>query len=351
MFDQDYYALRLVSLTGSEKWTPPDQGLCFVFNKRGTGQYSWGSLIRPLQPGDLLVLEGSREAKVGVAKGAEIIFWSFSMRLEHLIPLFGGNEISLLQSVADSFRNPKLYPTGSELALKCQRWIDEVPNHFDLEHRSHLLRIAGAVLNEEFHAVHHQRIGFGQVEGRVIEVFEQLTANQLLDLPVEQLAAKFGCSRRHLNRLFHQYFGLSVGALRMEMRLQKAVALLRDVEAKVINVAEQCGFNHLGLFNTCFKKRFGISPGRWRKQAEPPRTQSPLALPGSHLACPLQHKGLCPLLGNAFEASTPASAIEPTAKGSPEAKTAPGLTGPPPGIQPTAPLVYPKASHPQRPTL
>jgi hypothetical protein len=29
-------------------------------------------------------------------------------------------------------------------------------------------------------------------------------------------------------------------------------------------VAEKCGFNHLGLFNTCFKKRFGTSPGQWR---------------------------------------------------------------------------------------
>ena len=33
----------------------------------------------------------------------------------------------------------------------------------------------------------------------------------------------------------------------------------------MIHVAEKCGFNHLGLFNTCFKKRFGASPEPWRK--------------------------------------------------------------------------------------
>jgi hypothetical protein len=32
-------------------------------------------------------------------------------------------------------------------------------------------------------------------------------------------------------------------------------------------VADQCGFNHLGLFNTCFKKRFGTTPGQWRQRA------------------------------------------------------------------------------------
>jgi AraC-like DNA-binding protein len=53
----------------------------------------------------------------------------------------------------------------------------------------------------------------------------------------------------------------------MEMRLLKAISLLRDRDAKVINVAEQCGFNHLGLFNTCFRRRFGTSPGQWRKAA------------------------------------------------------------------------------------
>ncbi len=51
------------------------------------------------------------------------------------------------------------------------------------------------------------------------------------------------------------------------MRLLKAVSLLVDPDAKIIHVAEKCGFNHLGLFNTCFKKRFGSSPGQWRKSA------------------------------------------------------------------------------------
>src|SRR2546430_2401773 len=83
---------------------------------------------------------------------------------------------------------------------------------------------------------------------------------------------RFRC-RRHLNRLFHQYFGFSVAALRMEMRLLKDVSLLRDPNIKVINVAEQCGFNHLGLFNTCFKRRFGQTPGHWRKTSAPARGQ------------------------------------------------------------------------------
>jgi AraC-like DNA-binding protein len=51
----------------------------------------------------------------------------------------------------------------------------------------------------------------------------------------------------------------------MEVRLQKATRLLRDPQAKVINVAASAGFNHLSLFNSCFRRRFGVSPSQWRK--------------------------------------------------------------------------------------
>ena len=110
------------------------------------------------------------------------------------------------------------------------------------------------------------------------------------------MAGKFGCSRRHLNRLFHQHFGVSVAALRMEMRLLRAVALLRNPDAKVINVAEECGFNHLGLFNICFKRRFGTSPGQWRKKAVP-KEDRPSGLGGASPDCPLRVNGLCPWTG------------------------------------------------------
>ena len=98
------------------------------------------------------------------------------------------------------------------------------------------------------------------------KVFESLSQDDFLNLSVPELASRFGCSRRHLTRLFHRYFGSSIGEFRTELRLIKVACLLRNPNLKIINVAEQCGFNHLGHFNALFKRRFGVSPGRWRKQ-------------------------------------------------------------------------------------
>src|SRR5207248_10534258 len=137
-----------------------------------------------------------------------------------------------------------------------------------------------------------------------------------LELPVGALADKFNCSRRHLNRLFHQRFGCSVAALKMEVRLLKAVTLLRDPAAKIINVAEQCGFNHLGLFNTCFKRRFGASPGQWRKGSMATGKQRADLFDGAPV-CPLRSNGLCPWSGKPEVNNGAAPNAWPTRKGSP----------------------------------
>jgi transcriptional regulator GlxA family with amidase domain len=112
-------------------------------------------------------------------------------------------------------------------------------------------------------------------------------------LPVTKLAQRFNCTRRQLTRLFHQQFGCSVSDLRMEIRLRRATALLRNPEITVSEVARQCGFNHLGLFRHCFKRRFGETPMEWQVaavRAEGGRAKALDFDPN----CKLQAEGLCP---------------------------------------------------------
>ncbi len=181
-----------------------------------------------------------------------------------MFPLFSTNEISLLQNLMDNFNTPKIHSTGSPLAVECHHLISTAPPPFTLDHRAHLLRLVATILDEEFKLLQQGRPRYISADEHLIQVFETLSANDLLTLPTEELSAKFGCGRRHLSRLFRQHFGFSVSALRMELRMLRAISLLRDANSKVHHVAEQCGFNHQGLFNTCFKRRFGTTPGRWR---------------------------------------------------------------------------------------
>jgi AraC-like DNA-binding protein len=296
MLVEDYLTLRLARLKPTEEWTSKPDGLTFVFPKGGAGKCVCGPFNRPLAPGDVLVLDGTAGGKLCAPERAELVFACFSVCFDNLLPLFASKEISLLQAVTAGFKPARLYPAASPLAVACHKLLGEVPPQFNLDHRSQLLRVAAAILNVEFNNAHSQRAGFIRPEDHMIQVFEKLSSAELVTLSVPELAGKFSCSRRHLNRLFHQHFGVSVATLRMEMRLLRAMTLLRNPDAKVINVAEECGFNHLGLFNTCFKRRFGTSPGRWRKGGSP-KTDPPAGGQGAAANCPLRVNGLCPFTG------------------------------------------------------
>jgi AraC-like DNA-binding protein len=266
MSNQEHLALRLARLKSSEELVQKGEGLNFVFSKGGFGRYTSRSTTHRLGPGDILVFNGASGSKIEVFdKKGEFLFWVFSACFENLLPLFASNEISILRKITEGFEGGKVYSSNTPLAQECQKLLTVVPAQFNLDHRGQLIRIAASVLSKEFKDGFSKRSSNSQPEDHMVQVFEKLSSSELINLSVGELAERFSCSRRHLNRLFHQHFGASVATLRMEMRLLKAVSLLRDANIKVIHVAEQCGFNHLGLFNTCFKRRFGASPGKWRK--------------------------------------------------------------------------------------
>ncbi len=286
----DYLTLKLRRLKGAEEMELNGRGLWFLILKGGAGACHCGPLPHRLGAGDILVVDSASQSRIRVQSNGEMAFWFFVAECEHLFPLFSGHEICFLQNVAERFKTGRVYPGSSSLAKQCLRLAEEVPAQFNLDHRSHVLRIVSAILSADFKAMQPKLADFVPMRDHVLEVFEQLQRNDILSLSVEELAKKFTCSRRHLNRLFHQHFGVSVEALRMEMRLLKAVSLLVDPNAKVNYVAQKSGFNHLGLFNTYFKKRFGASPSQWRKNF----TQTcDFPLGTGTTGCPFQVQGLC----------------------------------------------------------
>ena len=98
------------------------------------------------------------------------------------------------------------------------------------------------------------------------ELVSQMTEAELSEFSLTDLARQLHCSERHFSRLFREEFGVPFRARQIELRLQRAQHLLADSNAKIINVAYESGFRHLGLFNAMFKKRFGLTPSEWRQQ-------------------------------------------------------------------------------------
>jgi len=304
MQSNEYLKLDTVRLKPSRQWQAELRNvLYFVFPQTGNLTHEAGASTERIIEGDILVVQGGADNCLFPADSHETTFRLFSARMEHLFPLFSSEEVGLLQRVMQGYKKMRLYPAASPAAAECRRLLERMPEEVDLKHRSQLLRVAAALLSVEFDKMRKEPWS-ARLDDHLGQSFSKLSVEDMLTCSVGELADRFNCSRRHLNRLFHQQFGVSVASFRMEIRLLKAASLLRDPDLKIINVADQCGFNHLGLFNEVFKRRFGLTPGQWRIEAQSPAVADPNGKPEP--PCRLRISGLCPW-ANSLAHEKPAS--------------------------------------------
>jgi AraC-like DNA-binding protein len=101
---------------------------------------------------------------------------------------------------------------------------------------------------------------------RLLEFLRETPASELLNLNFSDLAERTCCTPRHLSRIFHELVGSSFRDRQAELRLARSLELLAATDAKVVDVALESGYQSVSLFNLMFKRRFGISPGRWRQK-------------------------------------------------------------------------------------
>lgn len=292
--DDDYLVLRQIHLDKrhrhAERRRAADaaSALTFILPRKGKTKCVLGDSEHSLLAGDVLVVRSS--AEFWLEGDPKAVVWVFSVLSQQLLPIISGDQLRQARVFTESVERPKVYPASGPCAARCHRLVAEVPTmEVPFDHRVSLLRIAGVVLDAE--AARTPLVASVRNEQDALQSLRRMSLAELATLSVDDLAPRFHCSRRQLSRFFRKHFGVTVAALRMEMRLLHASSLLRDPEVKVIHVAEECGFNHLGLFNVCFKRRFGETPGQFRK------ILVPAARPDSEAAhgdCWLQRLGLCP---------------------------------------------------------
>jgi AraC-like DNA-binding protein len=107
---------------------------------------------------------------------------------------------------------------------------------------------------------------------RLRQFLDQSLASDWLNLSFTQLVREINCTPRHLSRLFRELTGMSFREQQAKIRLSRASELLVSTESKVVDVALDSGFQSLNLFNLMFRRRFGLSPGRWRKESHGKKT-------------------------------------------------------------------------------
>lgn len=84
---------------------------------------------------------------------------------------------------------------------------------------------------------------------------------------LEAVAARFGCTARHLRRVFEAEYRVSSVRWRLTCRLLLAKNLLAETALPVVDIAAASGFGSLRRFNDAFKKYYKMSPSEMRRSA------------------------------------------------------------------------------------
>jgi AraC-like DNA-binding protein len=82
---------------------------------------------------------------------------------------------------------------------------------------------------------------------------------------LERLSEGAGLSRSSLHERFVQLIGQPPMQYLTQWRMQVASGMLRDTNAKLMQVAQDVGYESEAAFSRAFKRVAGVSPGAWRK--------------------------------------------------------------------------------------
>lgn len=82
---------------------------------------------------------------------------------------------------------------------------------------------------------------------------------------LDEVAAAFHVSRRHLTRLFAQHAGGSILAYVQRLRVERAKGLLRHTRLSVLEIAHTLGLDSPSHLAGLFRRETGMSPDDWRR--------------------------------------------------------------------------------------
>jgi transcriptional regulator GlxA family with amidase domain len=92
--------------------------------------------------------------------------------------------------------------------------------------------------------------------------------------PSPEILAQMLCSNeKHMNRIFHERFAMSVFGWLREERLRKARQLLANTSTPIADIGEHLGYSSPANFAKAFRERFSCSPRELRNQMQSGQTQ------------------------------------------------------------------------------
>ena len=256
--------LNECELAPGAEWKDPSTGWKIVLITRGFFYWIARPGAQDLQTGDVLVIGPGSEGVLRTSQISAAGLHFFYFDPEHLVGLMSLSERLSLESFAQTAQT-RIIPAADPIAREYSDLVSNAGKRRGFFYRCRILHLVAMIFGDALPTVPQPKNNVATTLLRFEEIIARIPDADLINYTSEKLAEMCGCSLRHFRRMFRKQFKTSIRAKQTELRLEKARQLLADTEEKIITIAYESGYRHLGFFNAMFKKRFGMTPSEWRR--------------------------------------------------------------------------------------
>lgn len=100
---------------------------------------------------------------------------------------------------------------------------------------------------------------------KIKQILTYLAEHYQHSITIEEIAGHCFYSKSYFMKFFKDTMGMSFIHYLNDYRLDIAAKLLLQTTDNILDIAIRCGFDNLSYFNRLFKKKYGISPGKYRE--------------------------------------------------------------------------------------
>ncbi|XHR31077.1 MAG: helix-turn-helix domain-containing protein [Chthoniobacteraceae bacterium] len=243
-----------------------------------------------VERGSLVLQHGPNT--VTVAAGSTVLYWA---AIPHqVVAVDPHTEIAWLVlplawflswNLAPTFSGPLLHgqilniPPASE-GVVCspplRRWAEdfasslpELQKAIELELEAFFRRLATGVLGKTGSTRGSKGGGFHLDKNqstRVQQMVRFMTEHSAESITVSQIAGAAGLNAEYAMRLFRKSWGMTLWDFLLQQRICQAQRLLVLSDAKIVDIAFQCGFGSASRFYSAFAKQCRCSPLAFRRK-------------------------------------------------------------------------------------
>lgn len=123
-------------------------------------------------------------------------------------------------------------------------------------------------LIEEYQVLHKNQDTYSYSAAAYVNYAKEFLAeNYNRKVKVNDLAERIGINRSYLAKSFKKMIGCSPQKFLVNLRMEKAVTMLKNTEFPINQIAAEVGYENPLTFSKIFKQGYGISPKNYRGSA------------------------------------------------------------------------------------